>query len=79
MTKIKLSPKQKEVVKALKENTGVLKWIGTPICKFTFKGKTLRYDTAIDLKRRGIIKRDATSGYIDYSHQLTELGQSIEL
>lgn len=76
--KIKLSDKQKEIILALRNGNGKFcyhKWS----TKFTFNGKTVRYDIASKLayysKLVEPIDRKATNKY----YQLTELGKSINI
>lgn len=77
--KLKLSKKQKEIVLAMRETEGVLRYIGTPSCKFIFKGKTLRYDLLDSLRVNAIITRvgKPVSGNVTY--KLTPFGQSMAL
>lgn len=77
--KIKLTPKQKEVIKSLREKPDVFRWIGMPTCKFYLFGKTFRYDLADDLRTKGLIIGRKTDGYLNTYYELTELGKTIEL
>lgn len=76
MKQIKLTPKQKEVILAMREMDNVFafdKWL----TKFKFKGETFRYDKGSQLAYySGLMeKADKKKGY----YKLTELGKTIQL
>jgi hypothetical protein len=75
---IKLSPKQKEVIKKMREQDDVLKWVGVPICKYKFMGKTLPFKIAIGISRE-LIKRKERYSSGGYYYELTEKGKTIDL
>lgn len=73
---IKLSKLQKEIILAMRERENVFCW-AKHSTKFSFKGKTVRYDIGSSLAYYSrLVKRvDNKSGY----YTLTELGKEIKL
>lgn len=74
--KIKLTPKEREIILTMRERNNVFKWLAGST-KFTFLGKTVRYDSGCRVAyRSGLVERvDKKSGY----YKLTELGKTIDL
>lgn len=76
---MKLSEKQKEVIKEMRERQEVFSWVEIPACKFKFRGKTFRYDMGCDLQIKKLIQPARGNNAFSYFYQLTELGKTIEL
>lgn len=77
MKQIKLTPKQKEIITAMREKDLVFTK-DSSLTRFTFKGKTVQFEKALDLMRFGLMKvKYNVRGTTVY--ELTELGKTINL
>lgn len=76
---IHLTPKQKEVILAMREKEHILGW-DQLYAKFYYNGKTFRYDLANGLQNMNLIEKNPLSKpRSSYSFTLPPLGRTIQL
>lgn len=74
-----LTARQKRIVSEMRNEENLLRWHGVPLCKYTFRGKTLPFESTSSFVHSSGLFEKRFEGRRLTIYTLTDLGKNIEI